>query len=910
MTALAVPYASAATRTWNGSLDTDYNNTANWSGTDVPDGDDSGILQGDGTGETLLSGGIDPGNASALNVRGGHILNIDNDGGSLSVTNNVNVGRGVVGDGSTVNHSAGAFNIGGLDMSGNATGGTSFYNLSGTAALSLGPNGGTRNLNLGGPVGVGDFDSTFAISGDTATVTLNDRPALLNSSAIVVFTLGASGIDAIDTTEVLTLEAGAELVVDGTSYTGGIATIPLFTFGSRAVGTEAIEFTEVITGFAGLQSEIVYNGTSIDLVLSMPGGAFISSFTADVTQINSGDPVTLSWMAENETTLTLDPGGVDVLGQTSLVVNPSVTTTYTLTASGGGNTNSQSIEILVGPQINSFTADPLLTPASGSSTLSWDVDFATSLTLNPGNVDVSGLSSFEVSPTATTTYTLTASDGTTTTDETIEIIITPEILSFATLDPNIESGQSTLLEWNAVDFTSLTLDTGLGDVTSLTQLTVTPAVTTTYTLVATNADASVESQFTVVVGPTLSSFEADQSLVPSGSDVTLNWTTEGFTSLTLDPGNVNVSALNSTVITNVTADTTFTLTATDSGGISVSETVSIAIISDYPVITAGPTISVNFHTQDGDALADHQVEAGETAGFIPVDGAFWTNINIGAPGANSGPLFASTDLMSNTGTPVAATIVPSVDSTYFVGYAASGATGAAGGVELGLEGNDDDLFNSYLALNGPSGDGSPADAAVLNISGLGAPYTSGYTLIIYADSDRRTAPNGNNVRQSFYTLTPAGGSPVTAFVEDDDPSMISNLFDGTYVFGDGVEDGADYANFTIIEGLTAASFTLEASSPDGGRGALSGFQIVATNPAPLAITSISHDVTGGTPAVTLVFNSVPGKEYAIDFSTSLTSGSWTETADFLATDAVSEYVDTIEVANNPDKLFYRVRLLN
>lgn len=758
VTALAVPYASAATRTWNGSVDTDYNNTANWSGTDVPDNNDSGVLQGDGTGVTLLSGGVDPDSASALNIRGGHILNIDNDGGSLSVTNNVNVGRGVVGDGSTINHSAGEFNIGGLDMSGNATGGTSFYNLSGTAALSLGPNGGTRTLNLGGVAGLGDFDSTFAISGDTATVTLNERPALLNSSAIIVFNLGASGIDAIDTTDVLTIEAGAELVVDGTSYTGGIATIPLFTFGSRAVGTEAIEFTEDITGFAGLQSEIVYNDTSIDLVLSMPGGAFISSFTADVTQISSGDPVTLSWMAENETTLILDPGGVDVFGQTSLVVNPTVTTTYTLTASGGGNTNSQDIEILVGPQINSFTADPLLTPASGSSTLSWAA--------------------------------------------------------------------------------------------------------------------------------------------------------EGFTSLTLDPGNVNVSALNSTVITNVTEDTTYTLTATDSGGISVFSTVSVFIIPDYPVITAGPTISVNFHAQDGDALADHQLEAGETAGFIPVDGAFWTNIDVGAPGANDGPLFASTDLMDNAGNSVAATIAPSVDSTYFVGYAASAATGGAGGMELGLEGNDDDLFNSYLALNGPSGDGTPADAAVLNLSGLGAPYTSGYTLIIYADSDRRTAPNGNNVRQSFYTLTPEGGSPVTAFVEDDDPGMISNTFDGTYVFGDSVEDGGDYANFTIIEGLTAESFTLEATSSDGGRGAISGFQIVVTKPVPLAITSITYTAVEGEPAVALVFNSVPGKNYSIEYSTSMLEGEWFETADFLASETVSEHIDTIEPANNPGKLFYRVRLLD
>ena len=143
-----------------------------------------------------------------------------------------------------------------------------------------------------------------------------------------------------------------------------------------------------------------------------------------------------------------------------------------------------------------------------------------------------------------------------------------------------------------------------------------------------------------------------------------------------------------------------------------------------------------------------------------------------------------------------------------------------------MAGNDDDLFNSYLALNGPSGDGSPADAAVLNISGLGPDFTSGgYTVIIYSDSDRRGG--GTNTRQSLFTLTPAGGGPISSFVEDDDQSAIPNTFGGSFVFSDGVDDGADYSNFTFIEGLSASSFSLEVTSPGGGgRGAISGLQIV------------------------------------------------------------------------------------
>ena len=70
-------------------------------------------------------------------------------------------------------------------------------------------------------------------------------------------------------------------------------------------------------------------------------------------------------------------------------------------------------------------------------------------------------------------------------------------------------------------------------------------------------------------------------------------------------------------------------------GESSSETVSIAVIPDNPIIPEGPTISVNFHADDVDALDEHQVVAGETAGFVPVDGASWTNINLGSAAAHN-----------------------------------------------------------------------------------------------------------------------------------------------------------------------------------------------------------------------------------------------------------------------------------
>ncbi|MFC7337130.1 hypothetical protein ACFQY0_08070 [Haloferula chungangensis] len=134
----------------------------------------------------------------------------------------------------------------------------------------------------------------------------------------------------------------------------------------------------------------------------------ISSLTADPGGLGSGDPVTLRWSSMNASILTLDPGGIDVSGQTSAVVNLTATTVYTLTASDGVNSDSADIEIVVGPQINSFTADLQEVESGDPVTLSWDVSNAGSLTLDPGNIDVLGTGSIIVSPSAPTTYTLMA----------------------------------------------------------------------------------------------------------------------------------------------------------------------------------------------------------------------------------------------------------------------------------------------------------------------------------------------------------------------------------------------------------------------------------------------------------------------------------------------------------------------
>lgn len=91
----------------------------------------------------------------------------------------------------------------------------------------------------------------------------------------------------------------------------------------------------------------------------------------------------------------------------------------------------------------------------------------------------------------------------------------PTILSFTASPANIGAGDSSLLSWSVSGATSLSISPGVGSVTG-SSVTVTPAATTQYTLVAANAYGSTSAQTTVTVvngSPSSASFFIE--LLPS-----------------------------------------------------------------------------------------------------------------------------------------------------------------------------------------------------------------------------------------------------------------------------------------------------------------------------------------------------------------------------------------------------------
>ncbi len=150
----------------------------------------------------------------------------------------------------------------------------------------------------------------------------------------------------------------------------------------------------------------------------LPPPAPTLAFSATPATITAGGSATLSWTTTNVSSLTIDNGigAVQNPAGDSIVVDPTITTTYTAIAMG---TNGQSITQMAvvtvkapAPTIT-FSASPASITSGSSSTLSWTTSNAATLSIDNGVGAVQDVpaGSVTVSPTATTTYTATATSS-------------------------------------------------------------------------------------------------------------------------------------------------------------------------------------------------------------------------------------------------------------------------------------------------------------------------------------------------------------------------------------------------------------------------------------------------------------------------------------------------------------------
>ncbi len=253
------------------------------------------------------------------------------------------------------------------------------------------------------------------------------------------------------------------------------------------------------------------------------GTPAMGGFTANPQTINAGQISTLSWGAvQNANAVYLtSPSGTQGVGTPgSLQVQPSQTTTYTLTAYCNNVANQVQVTVIVSggsggcsgtPVFNGFSANPQTINAGQQTTLNWGlVQNANAVYLQFPNRSegVGSPGSRVVQPTVTTTYSLVAYCGNNKASISLTVNVnggcsgTPKFNGFGANPSTITKGQSTVLSWGLVtNATSVVLKTPQGNsgVATPGQITLTPQTTTTYQLIAYCFNNSAQLSVTVTV---------------------------------------------------------------------------------------------------------------------------------------------------------------------------------------------------------------------------------------------------------------------------------------------------------------------------------------------------------------------------------------------------------------------------
>jgi uncharacterized protein YkwD len=356
----------------------------------------------------------------------------------------------------------------------------------------------------------------------------------------------------------VTPDEGVVVTVNGVpasvSGNGFSASIPL------------VEGSETITATA----TDAYDRTASDSVeVTVQFAAPTVEISAEPVSILAGTSSTLTWDSTNANTVTIS--GIGEVSTTGLlVVSPTETTTFAITATGPGGTSEASVTVTVTyPQpMVSLSALPNPIAIGESATLSWSSTYAESVTIDNGIGSCTLEGSVAVSPGITTTYTATATGlgGTSTASVTVTVNYPVPTVSLGADPGVILTGEKATLTWSSNHANTATIDPGIGTVSPSGSTDVSPTATTTYTLTATGLGGTSTAQTTVTVlpAPTVA-LRGEPTSVESGESVTLTWTSANADTCVIEPGVGPVNADDSATVL-LTETTTYTITAANKGG--------------------------------------------------------------------------------------------------------------------------------------------------------------------------------------------------------------------------------------------------------------------------------------------------------------------------------------------------------
>ena len=430
------------------------------------------------------------------------------------------------------------------------------------------------------------------------TVNVYNRPEATFSANPAAIILGESSVLAWTTTDAESVSISPDV---GLVAPGGSAVV---------TPGETTTYVLTATGRGGTVT------ASALVTVHVPPTAMLS---VEPAAIIAGQSATLSWTSQNADTVSIEPGIGTVSPNGTLSVSPSETTSYTITATGPGGVAKKSVTVTV-YQIPtaSLTVLPAAIIEGESATLSWSAAHADTVFIEPGigQVDPSGTRS--ISPSESTTYTITATGpgGTVKASATLTVYHVPTV-SLSVSEASIIEGQKATLAWSSSNAYTLSIEPGIGVVSSDGNLEVSPSETTSYTITATGPGGVARASATLVVYhvPT-ATLAVSPGTIIEGNQATLSWNTAHAETVTIEPGIGQVDPSGTRSI-SPSESTSYTITATGLGGttrayatLTVYHVPTVTVSASSALITLGQNVTITWSSTHASACS---ISPGETA---------------------------------------------------------------------------------------------------------------------------------------------------------------------------------------------------------------------------------------------------------------------------------------------------------
>jgi len=379
----------------------------------------------------------------------------------------------------------------------------------------------------------------------------------------------------------------------------------------------------------------------------------LDNFVADPPGVIPGEATTLRWVVGGaDTVVVTDDRGAELMNYDagrrtalgSLVVIPTVDTTYRLTIQQGKDTLSSDAAVRVFPKdvpptISFFEVTPPVLARGDTTTLRWGVVDAASLAIHSPDGDVFmssdpatlGAGELDLIPIRSTTYELVVTNpsGEARATASVDVVDLPVVDAFTATPLTVTRGEPITLEWRTQFATSVVVvdaentpiaHDNVPEEVAMRRVEVPAIFTSPLTLTASSFSGRAQTSLdiTVLAPPQITHFGASPTIVASGDPVVLSWDTLDATLITLTDNTpttlVAAAETSGSITVNPTASRNYTLAAQNAAGSSVQATVTVLVDQAHPTVSAVPNMFSGGSDSEFLAIATVQWDAsGATA---------------------------------------------------------------------------------------------------------------------------------------------------------------------------------------------------------------------------------------------------------------------------------------------------------